>query len=632
MLIITYVAVILVPTLLAYAFSRWSGQKIVVWLPTSFMLVALWVLGFGMVNQLDLGAKLSLLAIIIFVCVTIYVKKDSLKFESIREFFSLPVILFVSLATWTFVHSQQMKFYIWDEFSGWGPFVKSMFLFDALGPFSPAKLSFPEYLSGISILPYLTVKVGGVWDEADVYWTHQVLIIAILASTLGMLQWKKHAINFLVISSTILIVTFYFKSFSSIYVDPLLGLLFGLGAVVGTSRDIRSNRWTLFNFAVIVCFVSTTKEIGFFFSFALIFLMFIADFIGAVNEKARKVTAAFRSLKLALIAALPVLIYMFAWERVLSNQNLSTGRSILSVLKSMLKNGSDNERIYKNELTASFLNKTFVQPLTNFNDYPLTVISWLIVFLLLFSFLIGSMRTRDERFKEIAIYVTLMFGAVAYLGTLWLSYLTVFSQGEGVGGASFERYVFTYLLGILFYLNYKFAQSVYSFSSRTDFSVFTSMWVVFLMWQSSPANFLAYLNNPSSASERVRSGFNDQVKIIKDMQLKADDDVWIISQWTEGFEYYVLKYELLPASVGAVPFSIGSPFGKDDIWTDSTIDSEKWNEMLENYDFVYVNYVTDSYISEFGSLYDDPESLASPGFYKVSHNENGNILFRVENR
>ncbi len=596
------------------------------------MLVALWVLGFGMVNQLDLGAKLSLLAILIFACVTIFVKKDSLKFESIREFFSLPVILFVSLAMWTFFHSQQMRFYKWDEFASWGPFVKSMFLFDALGPFSPAKINFPEYLSGISILPYLTVKVGGVWDEADVYWTHQVLIIAILASTLGMLQWRKHALNVLVISSTILTVTFLFKSFSSIYADPLLGLLFGLGAVVGTSRDIRSNRWTLFNFAVIVCFVSTAKEIGFFFSFALIFLMFIVDFIGSMNEKARKITAAFRSTKLALITALPVFIYKFAWEMVLSNQNVVTERSIFSVLKSLLLNGPDDEKIYKNELTDSFLNNTFVEPLTDLNGYPLTVISWLIIVLLLFSLLIGSMRTRDDRFSEIAIGVTLMFGVVAYLVILWFSYLIVFTLGEGVGGASFERYVFTYFLGILFYLNYRFAHSVYPFSARTDFSVFTSVWVVFLMWQSSPANFLEYLNNPNSSSDAVRSGLNDQVKIIKDMQLTVDDDVWIISQYTQGFEYYVLKYELLPASVGPVPFSIGSPYGEDDIWTDSTIDSEKWNKMLDKYDFVYVNYVTDSYISEFGSLYDDPESLASPGFYKVSHNENGNILFRVENR
>lgn len=629
---ITFLVIAGSPTLLAYTFSRWSGQKIVVWLPTSFMLVALWVLGFGMVNKLDLGARLSLPALLLFIFVTIYFKKDSFKFESIREFISLPVILFVSLAAWTFVHSQQMRFYLWDEFSGWGPFVKSMYLFDALGPFSPAKIGFPEYLSGISILPYLTVKVGGAWDEADVYWTYQVLIIAILVSTLGMLQWKRYALNFLIISSTILIVTFYFNSFNSIYADPLLGLLFGLGAVVGTSRDIRSNRWTLFNFVVIVCFVSTAKEIGFIFSFTLIFLMVIVYLVGAGNEKDRKITAAFHSMKLALIAALPVIIFKFAWEMILSNQVITTERSIFSVLKSLLLNGPGDEKTYKNELTSSFLNKTFVQPLTNLNNYPLTVISWMLVVSLLFALLIGSMRTRDERFRETAAYVTLIFGAVAYLGTLWLSYLIVFSPGEGTGGASFERYVFTYFLGILFYLNYRFIQLVYSFSTRTDLPVFTSVWVVFLMWQSSPANFLTYLNNPSSASDAFMSQFNDQRKTIRDMKLTVDDDVWVISQHTQGFEYYFLKYELLPASVGPVPWSIGSVYGESDIWTDSKIDSEKWNKMLENFDFVYINKVTDTYISEFGGLYDDPESLVSPGFYKVSQNESGKILLRVENR
>jgi hypothetical protein len=245
--------------------------------------------------------------------------------------------------------------------------------------------------------------------------------------------------------------------------------------------------------------------------------------------------------------------------------------------------------------------------------------------------LIRSLVTRDEKFREIVIYATIIVGALGYLGALWLSYLIVFSPGEGVGNSSYERYVFTYFLGVLFYFNFKFVQQIYSSSARFELSMFSSVWIVFLMFQSSPAHFLSYVNNPSAASNNFMSQFNDQRKMIKDMKLTVEDDVWIISQHTQGFEYYFLKYELLPASVGPVPWSIGSTYSEGDIWTDPKITAEKWNDLLDEYDFVYVNKATESYIKDFGSLYEDPDSMTTPGFYKVVNNESGNILVRVNN-
>jgi hypothetical protein len=595
------------------------------------MLVALWVLSFGMLNKLHLGVMLILPALLLVICVTLFVKKDSLRIESIKELMSIPIILFVSLAAWTFVHSQKMRFYLWDEFSGWGPFVKSMYLFDALGPYSPAKIGFPEYLSGISILPYLTAKIGGTWDEADVYWSYQLLIIAILVSTLGLLQWKKQPLNLLVISTSILTVTFYYSSFSSIYADPLLGLLFGLGLVIGTSKDIGRNRWTLFNFTVIVCFISTAKEIGFIFSFILIILMVIVNLVGAEKIKSTKYRAVFKPFLLGLVTVIPVLIVKFAWETVLSNQMVITNRSILPVLNELLFEGAGKNKFYRDELTSNLLDKTLGKPLTNLGGYPLTFIAWIFILTLMWIVLIRSLVTRDEKLREIAIYATIIVGVLGYLGALWLSYLIVFSPGEGVGNASYERYVFTYFLGVLFYFNFRFVQHVYSSSAIFELSMFSSVWIVFLMFQSSPAHFLSYVSSPTTASDNFMSQFNDQRIMIKDMKLTVDDDVWIISQHTQGFEYYFLKYELLPASVGPVPFSIGSTYSEGDIWTDPKITAENWNELLDEYDYVYVNKVTESYIKEFGSLYEDPDSTTAPGFYKVVHNESGNVLVRINN-
>jgi hypothetical protein len=401
--------------------------------------------------------------------------------------------------------------------------------------------------------------------------------------------------------------------------------------VVGTSKDIGRNKWTLFNFTVIVCFISTAKEIGFIFSFILIILMVIVNLVGAENIKSTKYRAVFKPFLLGLITVIPVLIVKFAWETVLSNQMVSTNRSILSVLNELLFEGAGENKFYRDELTSNFLNKTVVQPLTNLSGYPLTVVAWVFTLTLIWIVLIRSVVTRDEKFREISIYATIVFGVLGYLGALWLSYLIVFSSGEGVGTASYERYVFTYFLGVLFYFNFRFVQLVYVSSTKFELSMFSSVWIVFLMLQSSPAHFLSYLSSPSAASNNYMAQFNDQRKMIKDMKLTVEDDVWIISQHTQGFEYYFLKYELLPASVGPVPWSIGSAYSEGDIWTDTKITAEKWNDLLDEYDYVYVNKATESYINEFGSLYEDPGSMTTPGFYKVVANKSGNTLVRVNN-
>ena len=87
----------------------------------------------------------------------------------------------------------------------------------------------------------------------------------------------------------------------------------------------------------------------------------------------------------------------------------------------------------------------------------------------------------------------------------------------------------------------------------------------------------------------------------------------------------------MPASVGPVPWSIGSAYSDGDIWTDTKVTAEKWDGWLDEYEYVYVNKVTESYIEEFGSLYEDPASMTTPGFYKVVHNGSGNKLVRIEN-
>jgi hypothetical protein len=115
---------------------------------------------------------------------------------------------------------------------------------------------------------------------------------------------------------------------------------------------------------------------------------------------------------------------------------------------------------------------------------------------------------------------------------------------------------------------------------------------------------------------------------IESAKMPEESKVWIIAQHTVGFEYYVLRYEMLDAQFGKVPWSIGSPYGDEDIWTDPNRDSEKWSQELRDYDYVVLYKTTESFNNEFGSLF-EAGIIDSNSVYKVVKTESDVSLSKV---
>jgi hypothetical protein len=140
-----------------------------------------------------------------------------------------------------------------------------------------------------------------------------------------------------------------------------------------------------------------------------------------------------------------------------------------------------------------------------------------------------------------------------------------------------------------------------------------------------------YAKNPSEFSAELRSGFENIKNKIRFAKFTELDKVGIIAQHTMGFEYYVLQYESLPASVvptGNYTWSIGSPSGENDYWTDQAMNPERWNTYLSKLDYLIVFKVSDSFLDEFGQFFEDPPSTTEQGIYRVEHSGTKNILLR----
>jgi hypothetical protein len=102
----------------------------------------------------------------------------------------------------------------------------------------------------------------------------------------------------------------------------------------------------------------------------------------------------------------------------------------------------------------------------------------------------------------------------------------------------------------------------------------------------------------------ARAPFEPIKKAISKAKIPENSKVYIIAQHTVGFEYYVLRYEMTGAQFGKVPWSIGTQRNDGDIWTEPTIDVDKWSTILRDFDFVVMYSTTESFNTEFASIFE----------------------------
>lgn len=626
----TLISIVIFPIVLSYLISHFTKQNLATLLPISIFISVIWLFIFGILDLLDFGAKVFIpLLISIFVICSVFVKGFITK-EKIYSVFSPAIAIFVVVSVWTFEHSQHMRFKEWDEFAGWGPAVKSLFLFGKVGPYSPYKLIFPEYPPGLSLFEYFVVKIGNAWDEADVYWAYQVIVISLIVSILGNLTWKRKSTIVFAFMISAISAVFYYGAFQTIYGDPLLGLIFGLTLVIAASSEIKSNRWLILNFSIAVTMLSITKDIGIFLGAISALVLLLNLLLTDSNPKRKLLSKTGVAAGLTFLAFAPTLFAKVGWSYAIKKGGLELNRDFFAILKDFISGNFANlKQPYWDDVISNFRLKTTSQSLTGMNGYPISATKWIFIFTVILLITLFALRNKKEIIRLGTIYAVIIAGFFAYLFILLFLYLTTFSQGEAVGLASYDRYVSAYFAGLAFFTCYLALLKFENFSVNNSESAITIIWIMLLLIQSSPWNLMSYLAAPNAASDQIRSQYDVQRSMIKDMNFTIDNNVWFIAEHTVGFEFYMFQYELMPANIGRSPWSIGTGYGPGDIWTDSSITPEVWDSKLNTFDFVFVHSVTDSFVKEFGNMFEDPNSLKETGIYKIDHRSNGNILIKV---
>ncbi|MEY4899721.1 MAG: hypothetical protein RI895_143 [Actinomycetota bacterium] len=588
-----------------------------------------WEFIFGLLGYLNLGMKYLVLSLGVTVFIFL-VKSAGFRSQFAKCLVAPGTIAFVSLSMISIYKSKDWKLSIWDELSHWGVFTKAMYKYDALAPATPVDLWHASYPPGVSLFQYFVMEFSQGYREGLLFGTMHLIVISIVVAAFAKSTYKYPSEIFLRLFLALVASSAFLNGFDTIYQDAILALAFGFLIVVAIKATYVDGRWGLI-LALSAGFVTLLKPIGIYLAVASILINIVATVFTVKFNSGRKIIVAFVP---SLVSLITVVTIWVTWGKYISKFGLNpeTTAAYLNTVRNLET---------QEEAIANFIRAFSQVPLPS-SVLAMPSRTWTIICAILFAVWAYLDGYRNRK-RNIFIGITLLFTTLGYFCVIFLSYLTVFAPGEAAGLASYDRYIATWYQGIFFAtvlliltgltLNRDIDSSSITDLESKNRNKKSNVGVVLIALVaigslSSPNPYIGMLRTPQYKGLEVRAQFDPMLDEIKAANIPDGSKVYIITQHKVGFEYFVLRYEMIGNDFGAMPFSIGSPSGEGDIWTEPTMNAEKWTQTLLDFDYVVLYNSTESFINEFSLLFKNG-IVEENSVYKVVKLSNSSLLTKI---
>ncbi len=422
-------------------------------LPISTMGIILFLFLTGMVNILGIGWILvSIIAVGLYgYSIYLLIKKhsrDSLK-ESCFNLFTPGFIVFAILTVLIAFFNQDRLATHTDEFSHWMDIVMIMTGIDDFGTTAGSGAIFPSYPPAMSLFQYLMEKINmaitGDFSEWKVYFAYQLLVVSIM---LPFVKDKGHSVVQKVVSviswpvCLFLPLIFFKDMYSSIYIDPFLGVLGGSGFAavsITKKKDWMYNTYMSMLMAVLVL----SKDVGIYLAI-FISIYFLIDYLSREGFGKKNILLSATPLAAMILAKL-----LWKIELAVSHtaQKFSQPFDVQGTIDTIKGNGNEfYTTVYDNFRQAITYRFVYYERL----GFNYTSIMTLLV--VAFICLHVSLYKRGQLKKAAAITGAVVPGIaiIFYILSMFPLYISRFETEEAINLASFERYCgIMFLTGIL---------------------------------------------------------------------------------------------------------------------------------------------------------------------------------------
>ncbi len=527
------------------------------------------------------------------------------------------IALFVSI-------SPSFKFTLWDEFSFWASSTKIIYTTNALFE-KDSPIFFKNYPPLQQLFHYYFLRFLG-WSEkivlyAQIFW----ILTGLLCVAGSLVQRSRFASLTFLLSCSFL---FYFGySYASIYSDALLGVTFAACLTIALSIQRPLRYVQLATFVVSACALVLIKEIAIVFVAISVTVLIITLLIGSQQRDIRDQSPknSFGTLRDASLALLTTIIVVVgtlkSWSLYITS--IDAARKIALPSFSDLLAPAWQSRI--NQTLNEFTQRIFKSGYLQINEWfgqlrPSILLTFILLAVIGFSYAIFADRTR-RKLNLLNMFV-ISAGALGYAAVLFVTYLIIFTEYEGVRLASFERYLSTYLLAWLLVV-FGLWMSKISACQRTSPALLLVSAITASCLVLAPKQFYkeAYGIRSDGPDQDLRVKIENFAAGAK-RQMNPNDKIYFIAQNSNGLERVMFYYAMLPyRSSMEWCWSVGKKYSPSDVWTCDT----QLSELIKNFSHLALYRGDNQFWSHSGTLFVPGSTDINSGIFKIQRSPDRTI-------
>lgn len=609
--------------------------------PVSCMVTILALFLLGILGLLKYSAIVLLsLAVILYACAFLLLLSKKVSVSSFLKNFCTPAffLLFVYFLLLNVVDFNLLATKS-DEFSHWMDSIQVMTHLDDFVANPASNSLYKSYPPAMTLFQYLFQKIyllfnpGSGFSEWRMYLAFQIYTLSMLFPFLKDLSFQKPL--FLCCAGVILFLyplPFFPHFHYSVYIDPVVGILAGCGLAMPLLYRQKDVLYTL-HVSLICALLVLTKDAGLYFACFIILLHMAVVAINCRPYSSLNRQECFSMLLQAVMPVIFICLCKFGWNYVIrvNNAQVSFGNKIdLLHYTRMFFLNDDGTSLQT--IVSNFKDAFYTLPF----DIGSSSLTIKYVDLLWLSFLALYFVSRkyiavhpEKKATVVAMAVVTFVQLVFYIYSLGATYVYNFPEHEALVVASYERYNHIAYLAVWMVILVMALDHIRKHTppENRNFAIVALTVCLFLL--SPMKNVSDFLNRDVVRDSRYFRGtfasMTDPIEAFCD----ESDKIYFISQRSDGTDFRGVKYMVYPNHItNTEAWSLGGPFSEKDVWS-VDLTAEQWMDMLQkDYDYVALYKVDDTFVANYGGLFEDPDTISSRSLYYV--NKERGILEKCE--
>jgi len=530
-----------------------------------------------------------------------------------------PGVLFFVISVaglWLLMGSEYYSTFVFvDDFSHWGRVSKIIADNGRLIVPTDA-VWFQDYPPGMALFNYLFLQFSG-FSAKQAMFSQGIFVFAALASLFSAIP--KDANRYVPIGVSLfayLLIYSIGPGLHTLSVDLIVGLVFGI-AVFGYLTARQSDRLSsVLRLVPLVMVLPLIKQIGILFSFVVIGIVVVDVLLKPVNMR-EKIKLTFAAL---FLLAMCILAHT-SWSTHVSNMGVAKTFQA-EITPTMVINAFDQASATERQkkTIGNFTNRVFQIHLNYYQKQHFWFIGCLG-----FIWLISHMKRDSKSNVSLISFLILFGGYFAYLGVLLVLYLFAFGAYEGPRLASFERYMNTYLVGMLIIL---FGLSLAIFYKERR-ARWTTIALIILSLLTAQPNLKTAARDVRAIVSGQQNSKTEKVARYSDVinrNSPPESRVFFVWPNSSGSEHTKFSFGILPRKGNRNCWSVGMPYYEGDVWTCRMTDRE-FEQVLMDYDYLFVAHTDNEFRYRFSTLF-GPDGVQDERMFRVLK-KNGRVELQI---